>query len=89
MMREAHPDTYFHVYIGAIRTRFPYNLLHMSPDRFLRDALLESEDVSLNIKQIDLDALPLPPDFKVTFEHVSGHHVSEEEHDHLPALQPR
>lgn len=86
-MREAYPDTYFHVYIGAIRTRFPYNLLHMSTDRFLRDALLESEDVSLNIKQIALDALPLPPDFKVTFEHISDHHLSDEEHDHTSAPQ--
>ncbi len=88
-MREAYPDTYFHVYIGAIRTRFPYNLLHMSTDRFLRDALLESEDVSLNIKQVNLDSLPLPADFKVTFEHVSDHHLSADEHEHAAAPQPR
>lgn len=83
-LRETYPDTYFHVYIGALRTRFPYNLLHMSTDRFLRDALLESDDVSLNIKQINLDSLPLPSDFKVTFEHVSDHHLSEAEHEHIP-----
>ncbi len=79
-MREQYPDIYFQVYIGALRTPFPYNLLHMSTDRFLRDALLESDDVSLNIKQINLDALPLPPDFKVTFEHVTDHHMVEDEH---------
>lgn len=79
-MREQYPDVYFHVYIGALRTRFPYNLLHMSTDRFLRDALLECDDVSLNIKQVNLDALPLPPDFKVTFEHSHDQHIEEEEH---------
>ncbi len=78
-MREQYPEVYFHVYIGALRTRFPYNLLHMSTDRFLRDALLESEDVSLNIKQIDLDSLPLPEGFKVTFEHATDHHAHEDE----------
>ncbi len=87
-MHEQYPGVYFHIYIGAIRTRFPYNLLHMSTDRFLRDALLETEDVSLNIKQINLDTLPLPPDFKVTFEHVTDHHESEEDHDQIPAPQP-
>jgi amino acid transporter len=80
-LREEYPQIYFLVYIGAIRTRFPYNLLHMSTDRFLRDALLESEDVALNIKQINLDTLPLPPDFKVTFEHIVNHHDHEDGHD--------
>ncbi len=78
-MRNQYPNIYFQVYIGAIRTRFPYNFLHMSTDRFLRDALLESEDVSLNIKQVSLDTLPLPPDFKVTFEHATDHHLAGEE----------
>lgn len=73
-MRATYPNIYFHVYIGALRTRFPYNMLHMSTDRFLREALLESDDVSLNIKQINLDSLPLPPGFKVTFEHVTDYH---------------
>lgn len=80
-MRVTYPDIYFHMYLGALRTRFPYNMLHMSTDRFLREALLESDDVSLNIKQIDLDALPLPDGFKVTFEHVTDHHQSDEEHE--------
>ena len=86
-----YPGVYVHVYIGALRTRFPFNLLHMSTDRFLRDALLESDDVSLNIKQINLDALPLPKGFKVTFEHATDHHSDDEEHvpikesEHVPA----
>ena len=79
-MRVEYPDIYFHIYLGALRTRFPYNLLHMSTDRFLREALLESDDVSLNIKQINLDSLPLPKDFKVTFEHVPDHHLEDHEH---------
>lgn len=83
-MRADYPETYFHVYVGALRTRFPFNLLHMSTDRFLRDALLESDDVSLTIKQVNLDALPLPEGFKVTFEHVSDHHETQEEHAPLP-----
>lgn len=82
-MRNASPDVYFQVYIGALRTHFPFNLLHMSTDRFLRDALLESDDVSLNIKQINLDTLPLPPNFKVTFEHATNHHMHEED-EHAP-----
>ncbi len=72
-LRDEYPNIYFQVYIGALRTRFPFNYLHMSTDLFLRDALLESDDVSLNVKQIDLDSLPLPSDFKVTFEHVKDH----------------
>jgi amino acid transporter len=77
-MREQYPDAYFDVYIGALRTRFPYNMLHMSTDRFLRDALLETENVALNVKQINLDDLPLPEGFKVTFEHVADHHDGDE-----------
>lgn len=87
-IQREYPGVYVHVYIGALRTRFPFNLLHMSTDRFLRDALLSSDDVSLNIKQIDLDSLPLPEGFKVTFEHATDHHDMEHEHadgQHAPA----
>ena len=52
--------------------------------RFLRDALTEVEDVALNIRHVDLDSLPLPPGFKVTFEHATDHHVDEEA-EHQPA----
>jgi len=79
-IKAENPDIYFHVYIGAIRTRFPFSLLHMSTDHFLRDALLETEDCSLNIKQVDLDSLPLPADFKVTFEHASDQHHEDDAH---------
>jgi len=79
-MREQYPNVYFDVYIGALRTRFPYSLLHMSTDLFLRDALLETENVALNVKQVNLDDLPLPKDFKVTFEHATDQHG---EHDEL------
>lgn len=72
-LRKRYPDVYFQVYIGALRTRFPYSMLHMATDRFLRDALMEVDDVALNVKQIDLDELPLPKGFKVTFEHVTDH----------------
>jgi amino acid transporter len=72
-MRKQYPNVYFEVYIGALRTRFPFNMLHMSTDRFLRDAMVEVEDVALNIKQVSLDSIPLPPGFKVTFEHVTDH----------------
>jgi hypothetical protein len=48
----------------------------MSTDRFLREAMLDSEDVSLSIKQIDLESLPIPEGFKVTFEHM---HPGEDE----------
>jgi amino acid transporter len=81
-MRNEYPKVYFHIYIGALRTHFPYNLLHMSTDLFLRDALLESDNVSLNVKQVNLDDLKLPEGFKVTFEHVTDHHSDEE---HVPA----
>jgi amino acid transporter len=84
-MRKEYPDVYFEVYIGAIRTHFPYNLLHMSTDRFLRDALLETENVSLNVKQINLDDMPLPEGFKVTFEHVTDHHEEHDDHGQVPA----
>jgi len=81
-MRDQYPTTYFHIYIGALRTHFPYNLLHMSTDLFLRDALLESENVSLNVKQVNLDDLKLPEGFKVTFEHVADH---QHDDDQIPA----
>lgn len=83
-MRQSYPDVYFEVYIGALRTHFPYNMLHMSTDRFLRDAMVEVEDVALNIKQVNLDTIPLPPGFKVTFEHVSDH----SHEDHIEATTP-
>lgn len=84
-LREQYPQVYFEVYVGALRTRFPYSLLHMSTDRFLRDALIDTEDVALNVKQVDLDSIPLPPDFKVTFEHATDHHLTDEEHAHPPS----
>ncbi|HVU12845.1 MAG TPA: hypothetical protein VHD90_16315, partial [Phototrophicaceae bacterium] len=74
LLRERYPEVYFEIYIGALRTHFPFNLLHMSTDRFLRDALMDADDIALSIKQIDVDSLPLPPGFKVTFEHVTEHH---------------
>lgn len=78
-----YPDVYLEVYIGGIRTHFPFNLLHMSTDKFLRDAFMEVENVALNIKQVDLDSLPLPEGFKVTFEHATDHHVEDhDEHHH-------
>ena len=80
--RERYPDVYFEIYIGALRTHFPYNLLHMQTDRFLRDALMEADDIALSIKQVDLDSLPLPPGFKVTFEHVTDHQIEEDENEH-------
>jgi amino acid transporter len=76
-----YPDVYLEVYIGALRLKPPYNLLHMATDRFLRDALEDLENVSLNIKHLNLDKIPLPPGFKVTFEH-SGHAHHEDEHGH-------
>ncbi len=81
-MRKAYPQVHFDVYIGALRTRFPYSLLHMSTDRFLRDAMMEVDDAALNIKQLDVDSLPLPPGFKVTFEHVADHQHDDEAHAH-------
>ncbi len=87
-IRREYPGVYVHVYIGALRTRFPFNLLHMSTDRFLRDALLESDEVSLTIKQVNIDLLPLPPDFKVTFEHASDQHHQEVEHAEEAASTP-
>ncbi|MEO8393979.1 MAG: APC family permease, partial [Chloroflexota bacterium] len=85
-LRQRYPNVYFEIYIGAIRTHFPFNLLHMSTDRFLRDALMESDDIALSIKQIDLDVLPLPDGFKVTFEHATEHHHEEEE-QHQPEAE--
>ncbi len=84
-LRRRYPDTYFEIYIGALRTRFPFNMLHMSTDRFLRDALMAVDDVALSIKEIDIDTLPLPPGFKVTFEHVADHHNEEDGHAHQTA----
>jgi amino acid transporter len=82
--RTHYPDVYFEVYMGALRTHFPYNLLHMQTDRFLRDALMEADDIALSIKQIDLDSLPLPPGFKVTFEHADAHQLQEQGDEHEP-----
>ncbi len=79
-LRAQYPDTNFQVYIGALRTRFPYSLLHMATDRFLRDAMMEVDNVALNVKQLDLESLPLPPGFKVTFEHATEHHAHEGTH---------
>ncbi|MBI5929976.1 MAG: APC family permease [Chloroflexi bacterium] len=73
-LRQQYPEVYFEVYVGALRVRFPYSWLHMSTDRFLRDAMMEIENVALNIKQVNLDSLPLPAGFKVTFEHSTDHH---------------
>ncbi len=79
-LRARYPDVYFQVYIGALRTHLPFSLLHMATDKFLRDALMEVDDVALNVKQIDLDTLPLQPGFKVTFEHVTDHGSEELAH---------
>ncbi|MDZ4767834.1 MAG: APC family permease [Chloroflexota bacterium] len=88
-LRVQYPDVYFEVYIGALRTRFPFTLLHMSTDRFLRDAMVEVEDVALNIKQVNIDSIPLPPGFKVTFEHATDHHQeAHEEHSAAPPVPP-
>jgi amino acid transporter len=77
-MRAAYPNVHFDIYIGGLRTRFPYSLLHMSTDRFLSHALIEVDEISLTVKQVELDKLPLPEGFKVTFEHVVDHHFSED-----------
>ncbi|MFN8371418.1 MAG: APC family permease [Anaerolineae bacterium] len=77
-LRTEYPDLNFQIYIGALRTRFPYSMLHMATDKFLRDALMEVDNVALNVKQVDLDSLPLPQGFKVTFEHATDHHHEEE-----------
>jgi amino acid transporter len=79
-LRTKYPDVHFEVYVGALRSRFPFNLLHMSTDRFLRDALAESEDIAINVKQVNVDSLPLPPNFKVTFEHATDEHHEEIAH---------
>jgi amino acid transporter len=87
-LRERYPNTYFQVYIGALRTAFPYNMLHMATDKFLRDAMMEVDDIALNIKPLDLSDLPLPQGFKVTFEHATEHHHDDEQHpDHVGAAQ--
>lgn len=79
-LRVKYPDTNFQIYIGALRTRFPYNHLHMATDKFLRDALMEVDNVSINIKLLWLDTVPLPLGFKVTFEHATDHHHEETPH---------
>jgi amino acid transporter len=80
-LRTQYPQVYFSIYIGALHTKFPYSLLHSSTDRFLRDVLTEVDNVGLNIKHVNLDALPLPPDFKVTFAHATNeHHEAEAAH---------
>ncbi len=76
--RRQYPDVNFQIYIGALRTRFPFNMLHMATDKFLRDALMEVDNVALNVKQIALDSLPLPEGFRVTFEHVHDHQMQDE-----------
>lgn len=81
-LQKRYPNVYLEIYIGALRTEFPFNFLHMSTDKFLRDAFLQVENVALNIKQVDLDALPLPHGFKVTFEHATDHHHEELAHQH-------
>jgi amino acid transporter len=78
-----YPDVYLEVYIGSLRIKPPYSWLHMATDRFLRDALIDVENASLNIKHLDVDKIPLPPGFKVTFEHAPddrAHHDEEPEH---------
>jgi amino acid transporter len=80
-LRAKYPTVNFQIYIGALHAKFPYSLLHMSTDRFLRDVLMQVENVGLNIKHVDLDTLPLPPDFKVTFAHATDeHHEAETAH---------
>lgn len=77
-LKAEYPEVHLQIYIGALRARFPYNLLHMSTDKFLRDALMQADDdIALTVKQVHLDLLPLPPGFKVTFEHATDHHVDE------------
>jgi amino acid transporter len=79
-MRQNYPELHLDMYIGALRTRFPYSLLHVSTDRLLRDILEQVDDVSLTVKQIYIDELPLPADFKVNFEHATDEH-----HEHQSA----
>jgi hypothetical protein len=44
---------------------------------------MEIDNVALIVKQVDLATLPLPPGFKVTFEHVTNqHHDDQEAHGH-------
>jgi amino acid transporter len=77
-LRAQYPDLNFQVYVGALRTRWPYSWLHMATDRFLRDALMDIDNVSFNVRQVNIDQLPLPPGFKVTFEHATDQHFAEE-----------
>lgn len=88
-MRKENPNVNFQIYIGALHTNFPYSMLHMSTDRFLRDALIEIDDVALNVKRVELESLPLPAGFKVTFEHATDHHHDESDVDaHRPEPKP-
>jgi len=82
-----YPDVYLEVYIGSLRIKPPYSWLHMATDRFLRDALIDVENASLNIKHLDVDKIPLPPGFKVTFEHSGERHEEESEHQPEPVKQ--
>lgn len=79
-LREDYPDVHLDMYLGALRTRFPYSLLHVSTDRLLRDILEQVDDVSLTVKQVYIDELPLPPDFKVSFEHATDEHHEQTSH---------
>ena len=45
---------------------------------------MEAPDVALSIKQVDLDSLPLPPGFKVTFEHIHEHQTEDQANEHEP-----
>ncbi len=40
---------------------------------------MEAPDVTLSIKQVDLDSLPLPPEFNVTFEHTTDYEIEEQD----------
>jgi amino acid transporter len=84
-LRAEYPELNFQIYIGALRNKFPYNLLHMSTDKFLRDALVGVDNVALNVKQVTVDDIPLPKDFKVTFEHATDHHAEAMHEHHSPA----
>jgi amino acid transporter len=79
-IRREYPEIHLDMYLGALRTGFPYSLLHVSTDRLLRDILEQVDDVSLSIKQVNIDELPLPEGFKVTFEHATDEHHEQLEH---------
>lgn len=83
-LNSEYPGVHLEVYMGALRVKAPFNWLHVATDRFLRDAMVGVDNVALNIKQIDLDTLPLPEGFRVTFEH----HVDEHAHEHDEHSKP-